>query len=400
MKRAIAGALAVAILALVIVAGLGATADGGEGLRGPLTDATVVATLRTGARSYPEALRSKLRAAREHPDDRAIVQDAARSLIDDGRAVGDSRVVGAALGLLRPFLDDAPDPATLLLAATARQYQHDFNGALGLLDRAIAAAPQDPGARLTRATILTVQGHLGAARTDCQQLFGLGRPDLGFICQAVTLTLTADAPAVYKRLEVIAGQRGMLDPALASYAEGLMGEIAALQGWTDLAKAHLAREIAADPLASRAEMMLADIHLAAGDNEAALDALAGAPEVDGVLVRRAIAAGRLGRRDVLAPLQADLERRFRQNIALGLAAHTREEARYFLEVARDPALALARAKLNWALQHEIEDAQLLVDTAVAAGAPAAATPVLAWMAREGVDVPTLRIPAAVRDAQG
>ena len=51
------------------------------------------------------------------------------------------------------------------------------------------------------------------------------------------------------------------------------------------------------------------------------------------------------------------------------------------------------------LQHEIEDAQLLIDAAVAAGAPGEAIPVLDWMAQEAIEVPALRIPDAVRAAR-
>ena len=69
---------------------------------------------------------------------------------------------------------------------------------------------------------------------------------------------------------------------------------------------------------------------------------------------------------------------------------------WFLHLERDPARALDRARDNWALQHEVEDAQLLIDAAVAAGRPGEAAPVLAWMREEGIEVPALRIPDAVR----
>ena len=78
--------------------------------------------------------------------------------------------------------------------------------------------------------------------------------------------------------------------------------------------------------------------------------------------------------------------------------HAREETRYFLEIAHDPAVALERAKINWALQHEIEDAQLLINAAVYGGQPQAAKPVLDWMAQQRIMVPTLLIPDAVRKA--
>ena len=62
------------------------------------------------------------------------------------------------------------------------------------------------------------------------------------------------------------------------------------------------------------------------------------------------------------------------------------------------AMALDRARANWAIQHEVEDAQLLIDAAVAAGKPEEARPVLDWIADEGLAIPALRIPEAVAAA--
>jgi hypothetical protein len=145
-------------------------------------------------------------------------------------------------------------------------------------------------------------------------------------------------------------------------------------------------------------MMLADVLLDDGGAGEALDLLEDAADIDGVLLRRVIAAERLGRAAVAAAARTELERRFRQNLALGLDAHAREEARFYLQVNRAPALALDRARANWGVQHELEDAQLLIDAAVAAGQPAAAAPVLRWMAEQDVSVPALRVPDPVRVA--
>lgn len=398
-RRAFAGLVAAVAVAAALVVGmvLATRTPEQEAPAGQLDDDRVVATLRTGDTEISDPLRAALRAARADQGNAAAAKEAARRLIAEGRAAGDSRLVGAALGVLRPFLE-TPDAEILYLAANARQYQHDFTGAIDLLGRAAALAPRDANVLLTRATIHTVLGRFDAADADCRRLHALPRPDLGFLCQSAALLLTEQAPAVYERLEAIAAQPQLLDPGLRSYATGLMGEIAALQGWWGLARAHLAQELAEDPEALRTRMMLADVLLqddAAGE---ALRVLEGAPEVDGVLVRRAIAAGRLQKPAIADPARAELAQRFRQNLDLGLSAHAREETRFYLEVEPDFELALERALVNWDLQREIEDAQLLVDAAVAAGVPQAAAPVLRWMSEQGVSVPTLRIPDAVREA--
>ena len=391
------------LAALLVTVALLAAITAGASLLRPEADRAagddrVVATLAAGGRAYSDDLRAAIRALRARPGDLAAAQKAARLFIAEGRDAGDSRLVGAALGALRPWLGEDADAETLLLAATARQYQHDFTGALALLDRAIEVAPDEAGALLMRATIRTVRGEFDQAEHDCQRLRGAGRVDLAFLCQAAALTLTDHAPAIYERLEQIVADPRVLDPGLRGYALGLLGEIAMLQGWNDRAREHLAAVLDADPGELRTRMLLADLVLAEGDPQATLATLEGAPDVDGVLLRRAIAADRIGADDIADPAKAELARRFARNLDLGLTAHAREEARYFLELDVSPAEALSRARVNWSLQHEFEDAQLLLDAAALAGEPAAALPVLEWIETQGVSAPALRIPPSVAEA--
>lgn len=360
-------------------------------------DDMIVAKLQVSGTGYSLALQEILRETRARPTDLSAAKVAARALIAEGRTVSDSRLVGAATGVLQSFMVN-PDAETLYLVATARQYQHDFSGAIALLNQAVTLEPGNASALLTRATIQVVLGKFDLATTDCQRIASLPRADLGFLCQSTALLLTKQAPAVYARLDGILARPGLLDPALRGWAIGLMGEIAKSQGNPDAAKAHFTDVITADPLALRDRLLLVDILL---DEKAAAEALAvlkPAPDADGVLIRRVLAAQILGDPSAAEPDKAELDRRFRLNIDLGLTAHAREETRYFLQIAGDPRLALQRALVNWDLQHEIEDAQLLIDAAVAANQPKAAASVLAWMNAQSVDELTLRIPESVRRA--
>ena len=362
-----------------------------------LTQDTVVATLQTDGKTYSQALQVALRTTRQTPDDVAAAKAAARILIDEGRSLGNSRLVGAALGVLRPFMTN-PDAQTLYLAATARQYQHDFPGAIDLLDDAARRDPSDVNVILTRATIQIVLGRFDLAAVDCDRLFALSRPDLGFLCQATNRLLTADAPDISKRLDAILAQPGLLDPALQGWARGLQGEIAVLLGDAATARAHFETVIAADSLALRQRLLLADVLLADGMATKALAVLDPAIPADGVLIRRVLAARITGDIDLAASATTELAARFRLNLDLGLTAHAREEALYFLHIAKDPAMALQRAVVNWNLQHEIEDAQLLVDAAMFAGQPKTAIPVVQWMAEQSVVAPSFRMPDALREA--
>ena len=393
--RYYAAVIAVAVAIVAISAALTPTKAPQGGTK--LTDATIVAKLQTSGKAYPPELQTMLLATRADPTDLPAAKAAARALIAQGRIAGDSRLVGAATGVLLPFMS-APDAETLYLVATARQYQHDFTGALALLDQALALQPSDANALLSRATINIVLGKFDLATPDCARIAALPRPDLGFLCQSTALLLTAQSPIVYERLKGIVANPALLDPSLRGWAVGLMGEIASLQGDTINAKVHFAEVIAEDPLALRERLLLVDLLLGEKAATEALSLLAPAPEVDGVLIRRILAA-RLLKDTAMAELATvELDRRFKLNLDLGLTAHAREETRYYLQIAGDPALALKRAIVNWNLQHEIEDAQLLIDAAGAADDPKAALPVLAWIESQSVVVPTLRIPEAIRRA--
>lgn len=378
----------------VIMAGVLWAPDSDRVLRGEtIAPDTVVARVQTTGRTYSASLRTALQASRADPGDLALAKTAARATIADGRDAGDGRMVGAALGILRPFLTD-PDSETLYLAATARQYQHDFPGALALLDRALLLDPGDINTRLTRATIHTVLGQYDLALQDCSQIRdGQG---VAFLCQATALLLTDQAPAVAQRLALMIDQPQLLDPGLKPWAIGLLGEIAQLSGDTAAARIYFNQVLAISPASQREQLILADLLLQDGMADQVIPLLADAPATDGVLIRRVLAARATGRDDRADV--AELARRFQLNLDLGLTAHAREEAQYFLLIAADPAQALARARVNWALQHEYDDARLLLDAAVAAGDPAAARPVVDWMAAQHVTAAALAIPDAVAGA--
>ena len=362
-----------------------------------LSPQTIVAQAGTGAFTASPDLRDALAASRAAPADTSLALQAAELLIAEGRTNGDARLVGASLGILQPALALGITQA-LILAAIARQYQHDFTGSLVLLDRAIDQDPRNVRAVLTRATVQTVLGAFDKATADCTALQRLGQDQIAFLCQSTAIMLTDSATVVRQRLEAILAAPGVLDPALNGWAAGLAGEIAAMQGDRPAAMARFSEVLAADPAAIRERLLLADLLLAEGRGGEVIALLQGQPVTDSLLIRRTLAYRQTG--DPTAELadSAELARRFGQNIDMGLSAHAREEARYFLRIAPDPKLALARAQVNWDLQHEYEDAVLLIDAAMAAGDPASAVPVVEWMRAQKVSEQLLVLPEAVKQA--
>ena len=65
--------------------------------------------------------------------------------------------------------------------------------------------------------------------------------------------------------------------------------------------------------------------------------------------------------------------------------HQREQARFALFLQQDLPAALQLAQKNWAIQKEVPDMRILLEAALAARNYAAAQPVLAWVAANGVE---------------
>lgn len=387
--------LVLPLITLVVVAGVVVSSwlGNGEGWDGPLTDATVVARLGAYQKPYPPELREAARAARSRPQDVEAALAVARSYIDYGRKIGDARLVGTALGFLDAWLKpDRPDPRVLVLAATALQYDHDFTGALALLDRALAAVPDYDDALLIRADIDIVQGRLAKAGAACRKLSELGRIDLAVICDATAHALTKDGDKAFQRLAAMTDIGRVMTPGLSVYAKGLLGEIAIFRGQRDKARDYLAAALAAQPGDLRTMMVYADFLLQERDPAGALTVMTNAPPTDGILLRRAIAYRDLGDDDDLGAARDALQQTFDLQNQIGLSLHAREEARFELEIVKNPQAALNKALQNWTTQREFEDAQLLFDAADAAGRPEATQPVIDWMRAEGVDAPAFRIP--------
>jgi tetratricopeptide (TPR) repeat protein len=351
-----------------------------------ITDDTIVATLGSTAVPYPAELREAAARVREAPDDLPAAIRAARQYLDYGHTIGDARFVGAALGALEPWLGERAGPEVLNLAASARQYMHDFDSALSLLDRVMAIDPLNAQALLSRANIQIVKGRFAEASADCLKLAQARRGDLAILCDTTARALTSEAPQAYARLDGLVSI-GAMDPALDGYAQSLLAEIARFQDWPDKARAKFEAARAADPEDLRTLMIFADFELAQGRSRQALELMRNAPATDSIMVRQAIACKAAGDEAELARLKLALRGRFDAAAAAGEAAHAREAARYWLEVEQDAQAALSAAEANWKVQRELEDALLLVASAAATGRVEAAQPVEKWAAEQGVTAP-------------
>lgn len=386
-RRGLGVAALAGVLAWVGLSALPGPGAGAEGRRAAalIAPETEVAELRaTGP--LPEGLRRLMAVQRERPDVPDAALAAARALIAEARRTGDGRLSGAAVAILHDLVA-ADLPEAVLLAAVARQHQHDFAGAVGLLDRLLATAPDHPDARLQRATLRLVQGDFAAAREDCTALTAVA-PAPGFLCLVSTYTLAPEAPEAAAELDRLIGAEGALDTGLRVWALSLAGEVAWMLGDGPGAETALRAALALNPAGQREAVMLADILLAEDRAAEAAELLSGLPATDAVALRR-LRAAQAGVPLDIDSERAALEARLAESRALGLTAHAREEGQYLLWIRQDPLGALERAEANWRNQKEFDDALLLLQAAQAGGRPEAAAPVRDWMAQAGLTAPAL-----------
>jgi hypothetical protein len=331
----------------------------------------------------PDELRAR-RALAASPDRVELAVELARRDILRARTLSDPRYLGRAQATLAQWWAlPAPPPDVMLLRATIEQSLHAFVAARADLDALIAARPDDVQAQLTRAVVATVMGDYPAARASCTAVMRRASSLVAAACRAPLDGIAGHAEPAYRMLAAeLQAARGD-DPAIASWALTVLAELAIQRGEMTAAGTHLQQVLAFDGEDHYARGLLADVLLAqdrAGDASALL---AGREQIDGLLVRRAIAEHRARGSEA-----TELADRMRTRIAAarerGDRVHLREEARFALDVEAAPSRALQLAREDWAVQHELADARLLAEVALAARAASAAAPVVAWAAQTGV----------------
>jgi uncharacterized protein (TIGR02996 family) len=359
----------------------------------PSDDAMVVERL--PSRAIPQLRDAKALRAAGVPKDAGAATALATAYVRASRVEGDPRFLGYAEAALRPWWSDPDAPAAVLvLRATIRQSRHEFDAAIGDLDRVLERAPRHSQALLTRATILTVQGRYAAAREDCARLSGLVPALYAAVCTAAIDSVTGRSSAAYDAVvRALAGapRAGATERA---WAETLLGEIAHRRG-DPAAEAHFRAALAADP---------GDVYLRAAYSDWLLDEdrpaevvalLAGATRVDPLLLRLALAQQALGDPDAGASV-ATLAARFDASRVRGDRVHERENARFELLLNANPAAALALARADWAVQREPADLRILAEAAAAANDAAALAVVRRWLAATGFEYPAVAALAAPR----
>ena len=342
----------------------------------PSSDSAVLAELPAGTRRADVSAR---RLALGRLD---VAIPLAQFYIQQSRVRGDLRYLGYADAVLTPWeKQSSPVPDVLVLQATLQQSRHEFTASLATLDRALTARPDDAQGLLIRATVLRVLGRYPEAGAACGQFARLVEARLGALCVQSLRGLNGHLESAYGVLMQVSSQGWPNSEKSWLYSE--LGEMAVRLGLDADAQRWYQQDLDLVPTDFYVRAAYADLLLRRGRPGEALMLLQGHESFEPLLLRIAIA-----QRQLHDPRQAESSARLRAVFAAetqrGEAVHRREQARFLLEVEDQPALSLAAAIENWAVQREPDDVLVLVNAAKAAGNPAAAEPALDFVRTHGL----------------
>ncbi len=329
--------------------------------------------------------------ARE-PDALPLAVRLARGYLELGRITGDPRYAGYAQAALSPWWNlKQPPPEILVLRATLRQRVHQFDAALADLAALLSANPRNAQARLTRATVLQVQGAYDAAREECFTLRRQVQELVWVACLANVSSASGELHESYSQLRAALDRQPHAQPEVRSWVLTSLAEMAARAGMSEAAQSHFREALALDTEDNYLLGAYADFLLDQGQPQEVVTLLQNKTRSDPLLLRYALALKAQHSKGLPAQVE-QLRDRFAASRLRGDRVHLREEARFTLHLLNDPTAALKLAQENWQVQKEPADARIFLEAAVAAHDAATASAVREWLeASRGEDVQLSRL---------
>lgn len=289
----------------------------------------------------------------------------AKALLAASRRDGDPRFAGRALARLARWQSAAQAPAAVLLVlAETEQYLHQFDTATQRLQTLVRRDPGNAQAWLLLATLHRVQGRYKLSDAACGALQQGGVQPYAEACAAENQALRGDTDAARQRLQQLLARSTL--PATQAWLLTTVAELEARAGQVAAAGAAWQQSLQAAP-DTYALVGYADFLLDQQLNQQAWDLLRNAEASEGVLLRQAIAARRLGRAEADTLRRALRERYAQADLRPQDSGHQRERALWALDIEGRPAAALAHARRNLAVQREPLDFWLFARCAQALG---------------------------------
>ena len=345
----------------------------------PADDGYIIERLPAAGDAATRELRDLRAQLADRPEDLQFALQIARRYVEIGRREFDPRHFGHAEAVLQPWWNLTRVPVeVLVMRAILRQNRHDFAAALEDLSAALAADPRNAQAWLTRAVIFQVIGRHDDARRSCARLVLLAPALPTATCAADVTSVTGQAREAYTLLSEVVDANTDADPALRQWALTVLAEIALRSGDPVAAERHFRSALAVGTKDAYLLGAYADFLLDQRRPAEARDLLEEETRPDPLLLRLALAEMELGATSLPEHVTA-LEARFAAARLRGDILHRREEARFTLHLLGRPEAALRLALANWEVQRETWDARLVLEAALAADRPEAASGVVAWL---------------------
>jgi Tfp pilus assembly protein PilF len=322
---------------------------------------------------------------KDEPNNLPLALRLARGYLELGRVTGDPRYAGYAQAALAPWWDlNQPPEEVLLLRATLRQRVHQFDAALADLAAVLSANPRNAQARLTRATVLQVQGAHNAAREECLNLRNLKQELVGTACLTNVNAATGKLRESYVQLRTALDRQLHVQPEARVWVLTSVAEIAARAGMAADAQGHFREALALDAADNYLLGAYADFLLDYDQPQEAAALLQDKTRADPLLLRYALALKMYRSKEL--PAQVDqLRDRFEASRLRGDRVHIREEARFTLHLLNDPKTALKLAEENWQVQKEPADIRILLESALAAHDVTTLESARGWLKQTGLE---------------
>jgi tetratricopeptide (TPR) repeat protein len=333
------------------------------------------------------------------PANLATADELAQAYIDFGRQLGDAHYAGYAEAVLGPWLAKPTPPAAVLVDyATILQYRHQFAEARTQLKRALAIQPGNAQAWLTLATLDMVQGDYPTATNSCSQVAVNGGFQLGIACVANLRSYLGQAQQSLTLLGQLEGDRPGLAPVYKAWVQGLLAEVCERLGDWPQAETHYRKALSFTPEDNFLLVAYADFLLDRNRPAEVLTLLRNSSQSDTGFLRLALAKAALHSPDL--PLYTwIMGARFAALVQRGSDYFGREQVRFALYLQHNAPDALDLAQRNWAIQRAPWDARVLLEAALAAHQPRAATPVLQFIHDTKLQDPIIEALARQLEAQ-
>ena len=334
------------------------------------------------------------------PNDAAAAVALARAYVGYGRDTGDARYLGRAQAVIAPLLLRRPPPDdALLVAATIFQSRHQFIESRRLLDGLVQRRPDHAQAWLTLSSVALVQGDMAVGRSACAHLVRSAGVLVTAGCSTAWATVNGHAKDSLATLDRLLALEPAAPPDILAWVHGLQADAARYSGQAARAELEFRNALRYAPGDNFLLADFADFLLDAGRPAEALALVKDYSQSDTSFLRQVLAESALGLPVARAHI-ATMASRFRDLEQRGDSRlYGREEARFALVLQHDPARALKLAQGNWTIQRAPEDIRIFLESALAAGQPAAARGVLAYIAKTQFEDPrTLALAAKVSAA--